>query len=80
MGTSVVRKLCHREMFIPIFWNTSAEDLEICLEFSIDSFCFSICLRMVCGTDSLLDFAKFHKTSVSLRDEKRVSVRDNDLG
>ena len=56
-----------------------AEDSKICFEFSIDSFCFSIGLGVVCSTDSLLDFTKFHKTSVSLRNEKRVSVGDNDF-
>jgi len=29
-------------MFIPIFWDLFAEDLEVYFEFSIDSFCFSI--------------------------------------
>jgi len=53
-------------MFVPIFWNAFAEDSEICFEFSIDSLCLSICLGMACGADSLLDFAKFHKTPVRL--------------
>jgi len=78
MGSSVVCELGHREMFIPV-WDVFAEDSEICLKFSIDLFYFSICLGVICGADSLLDFAKFHKTSVSLRNEKRVSVGDSDL-
>ena len=66
MGSSIVHEFCHREMFIPVFWNALAEDLEICFELSIDSFYLSICLGMICGTDSLLNFAKFHKTPVGL--------------
>jgi len=73
MGSSIVCELSHGEMFIPIFWNVFAEDSEVCLEFSIDLFCFSICLGMVCGTDLLLDFAKFHKTSIVL-EMKRGSL------
>ena len=50
-------ELGDREMFIPIFWNSFAEDSKVYFEFSIDSFCLSIGFWMVCGTDLLIDSA-----------------------
>ena len=44
----IVDKLGHRNMVSPGFRVRSAEDVEVGLDFLVESFCFSVGLRVVC--------------------------------
>ena len=44
----IVDKLGHRDVVSPRFRVRTAEDVEVGLDFLVESFCFSITLQMVC--------------------------------
>jgi hypothetical protein len=73
-GPRVLRILCERELFVPVVLLRSTEDSEILFKHLVGSLTCSVCLRVICRTDVLMDVEKSAEFGGEFRCEADISV------
>ena len=70
-------KFCMRDFVYPGAKVRPTEDLEVCFNFLIDMFCFTIRLRVVCSREGEVIVEEFSKFLGEGRGELWTTIRDD---
>ena len=79
MGGSIVREFCHGEKFRPFRKLVLCKNAEVCLEFLIYSFGFTVCLQTIYSRKGHVIFEEAGKFLGKSQGELRASVRDDSV-
>ena len=77
MRAVVVGKLHMGDLISPGTWVGSTEDLEVCFNLLVDTFCFTIRLWMVGSGEGEVIVQEFSKLLGEDRGELQTSIRDD---